>query len=1196
MMHGMDLKIGIVLLALLLVPAAVSADDYVGGVPLTTAESGTVSGGVFVDAYPGFATEASKTFTLPEGAEVRWARLYVVVYCGNMEENYNGKVKVDFDGGGGTRALGTEDLDVAYSFPGDGGSGPVWVNDHCTRVTSDYLMWYDVAVTSGTAAAHVKTEKVSPKFDGRIKAIVLVAAYDDGDGDQVQYWVNEGQDTDSYRADENNKPYVGETDFSTGDLEGDCDEATLSVLYLASANGVYTFCGDELDADKPQGSYFGHDTHDVTDLVTPGRDSALTYDRVSSESFYKIFLSVLSMRYAGDTTGSIAVHSDPPGATVFIDDEEQGVTNTTVTDLEPGEYGVRVEMEGYETPDEATVSVEGGKTENVSFSLTPLLGSIEVGSEPEGASVFLDGEDTGQKTDTVLEDVRAGHHTVTLTLDGYETVTQDVEVETESPAEVSVEMRPTSSSDGSSDGKDAGSGYAGTAFEVVRQGTVLGGVFLTTAGNYTGLIPAGERREFSVRAGLPGNATLSEGWLSLYTTWGHDESLRTGKGALLSVSVNGTPVVPDARYSDRKGEGAYDYPVETFAYNVTDLIGSGNMTVAVTNGGSGGETFALYGCALLTVGEVPGAPEREYWIAEGADVLLAGSTGDATTTAAFTDVPSPDVLSAADLLVVSTAASGGEGGDHLVTFNGGEWDNPLQGGSSAISAVTLDVLPSLSEGECTAGITSVSSGEAGDYMENRLMALVVTRAENGTTPVALTPPRTTTAATETVSLTVSPHQTTLKDEDRSSVFGWVSSLVSDLLDFFGFDAGTNGSAEVEEPVLPVTTGTPNALPPATPAPPENASLLVLSEPEGASIYLDGEYTGRTTPFVFPSLAPGNHTLEFEHESYGKTAFPLSLEGEQTFLVNLSDGNRTLSAGVADMPDEGTGSIFVDSTPPGVQIIFDGRKTSWETPHVISGVKPGLHTVKIKDKTALFPVNTKKCYVEPGIVSAVRFDEEQCLMKSVTVTSETNDKAELSVNGMRINGKIPKKVTIAGLNSFVSVRNASGYFSLAISDFIEDGAEFAFEPDGPASASVQVTSVPAGADILVDGFDTGYATPYTLTDLSEGPHLVAVSRPGYIPQEERINLFDDEETAADAMVSFNLEPYPCGALTVTSEPGGGKIYLHGKNTGEVTPHTFPCLSIGTYDVKVVLGNVSAQRDDVTVIPHSSVLASFDLAES
>ncbi|MBN1223158.1 MAG: PEGA domain-containing protein, partial [Candidatus Aminicenantes bacterium] len=46
-------------------------------------------------------------------------------------------------------------------------------------------------------------------------------------------------------------------------------------------------------------------------------------------------------------------------------------------------------------------------------------GSIQVNSSPAGASVFLDGQDTGRVTNTTLTDVAAGSHTVSLRKDGY---------------------------------------------------------------------------------------------------------------------------------------------------------------------------------------------------------------------------------------------------------------------------------------------------------------------------------------------------------------------------------------------------------------------------------------------------------------------------------------------------------------------------------------------------------------------------------------------------------------------------------------------------------------------------------------------------------------------------------------------------------------------------------------------------------
>ena len=127
-------------LTLCLVPC-ISADEYLGGIPLTTVQSGTVSGGLYVDAelHSWGLKDVTKTFaSIPSVDDIEWARLYVVVYSGHMQNNYRGNATVSFDGSGdGTSwtVMGTETLDTpgGYSYPGEGGTGPIMVNDHCNR-------------------------------------------------------------------------------------------------------------------------------------------------------------------------------------------------------------------------------------------------------------------------------------------------------------------------------------------------------------------------------------------------------------------------------------------------------------------------------------------------------------------------------------------------------------------------------------------------------------------------------------------------------------------------------------------------------------------------------------------------------------------------------------------------------------------------------------------------------------------------------------------------------------------------------------------------------------------------------------------------------------------------------------------------------------------------------------------------------
>ena len=75
--------------------------------------------------------------------------------------------------------------------------------------------------------------------------------------------------------------------------------------------------------------------------------------------------------------------------------------------------------------------------------------------------------------------------------------------------------------------------------------------------------------------------------------------------------------------------------------------------------------------------------------------------------------------------------------------------------------------------------------------------------------------------------------------------------------------------------------------------------------------------------------------------------------------------------------------------------------------------------------------------------------------------------------------------------------------------------------------------------------------------------------------------------------FRLGSYPYGSLNVTSEPAGGEIYLYGKNTGEVTPHIFRYMPIGTYEVKVVGNATFRVADDVTIRPYEVTGRAFNL---
>ncbi|HOS82826.1 MAG TPA: DUF3344 domain-containing protein [Methanolinea sp.] len=339
-----------------------TADSYVGGIPLVTVQSGTVTGDLWMDIAPApdwGSTNVVKTFSLPAEAvgNITWARLYVSAYCGHMQNNYAFSITNRFDGNGdGTyektwaepaTSSPSVSLPVSFTymdnggndnsaFPGHGTGEPYkMINDHMNRVTSDYFMWYDVTnmISSPTVNVNVVTTGSS---DGRIKVISLLVAYDQpGSNTKTLYWVNQGHDVCSYYTEDNyGEAAVGSTTFGTAGIS-DVDSATLYIEYLASNNGNYGFPTADntfaytggtppvegsfthpLDRDPDvQGPYSGVDSWDVTSDLT-GNDVTFAYARyfpgTGTAAFYKIPLAILVAKRQNQQDAPVAAFTATP--------------------------------------------------------------------------------------------------------------------------------------------------------------------------------------------------------------------------------------------------------------------------------------------------------------------------------------------------------------------------------------------------------------------------------------------------------------------------------------------------------------------------------------------------------------------------------------------------------------------------------------------------------------------------------------------------------------------------------------------------------------------------------------------------------------------------------------------------------------------------------------------------------------------
>ena len=169
-------------------------------------------------------------------------------------------------------------------------------------------------------------------------------------------------------------------------------------------------------------------------------------------------------------------------------------------------------------------------------------------------------------------------------------------------------------------------GYmADEPLENVAHGLLHGGLLFTTGdGTYGGLYSPGDSIDTTYEITLPAGASVVLARLNVYYTWHYEKD----SCPAMEVSIDGTIVPLDVSYNDIKCYGAaWVFPWGNYVYNLTDYI-QGNGTYTVTVKRTGGPSFCIAAPGIEVLYEDETRPLIEYWINEGADVLIGGRRGD----------------------------------------------------------------------------------------------------------------------------------------------------------------------------------------------------------------------------------------------------------------------------------------------------------------------------------------------------------------------------------------------------------------------------------------------------------------------------------------------------------------------------------------------------------------------------------------
>lgn len=148
--------------------------------------------------------------------------------------------------------------------------------------------------------------------------------------------------------------------------------------------------------------------------------------------------------------GTLQISTVPEGGRIYINDIFRGKAPLVLTNMEPGTYKARVELEGYAEV-EREISIKNGTSVSEEFRLNNVMGRLEVRTNPAEAQVFVDGKlvgmtkqiggDDGFSEVLPIEKLLEGEHTVVVSKEGYANSTRHPKIQKSKTSKANITLR-----------------------------------------------------------------------------------------------------------------------------------------------------------------------------------------------------------------------------------------------------------------------------------------------------------------------------------------------------------------------------------------------------------------------------------------------------------------------------------------------------------------------------------------------------------------------------------------------------------------------------------------------------------------------------------------------------------------------------------------------------------------------------------
>ncbi len=315
---------------------------------------------------------------------------------------------------------------------------------------------------------------------------------------------------------------------------------------------------------------------------------------------------------------------------------------------------------------------------------------------------------------------------------------------------------------------------------------------------------------------------------------------------------------------------------------------------------------------------------------------------------------------------------------------------------------------------------------------------------------------------------------------------------------------------------------------------ETAELTVVSAPEGAQLFVNGELRG-VTPLVLTDLPAGTHLLEARRSGYRS----------YVRTVHLFAGQKTLHELTLEPV---RGLLLIESEPAGAQVVI-GDAHRGQTPLLVHDLRLGTYRIRLRADN-YFP-RELTVNIEGRTPQRV-YTKLESDTASLRIASEPAG-GEVRIDGASY-GETPVTIDRVRTGEVLVEIMRDGFLPYQRELRLRSGQEYRLDADLiPLPSGLTVSTSPPDARVYINDQHAG-ESPLSLTNLAVGVYSVRVDRRGFAPQERAVEL----ASGARRIEEFRLER-TSGTLVLVTEPAGVEVVLNGERVGTTQAGTSEVIS-------------------------------------